>query len=1004
MNSLAFYFAALAGGVMLLGGFLQAQNTAPVPPPPLVKDKSASPAAAIEPSRIIVPSGGVKPLMPPTVSPGASTQGQPDVRVLRPIPPGTLKPNPPPTDAKPPASRLPPVIGALSNPPTVAPAGSPTTPPPPPLPPPPSAASMTKEQALDSLTQDDKLGIEAPRIPTRSDKISVVTSTSASGQFRVHGSDLSLRSRMSSHLDEIAKELRSALKDADASGIPVNVHLSQGVEAIKSTSGGAPPVGIQITEIEGGGFHLQLDIRDVPALKLGGIRSETVRMLLAERILRGHASATPPKGRLLLPDWIFTGTMQTLDFRAAERPTTMFAAIFKSGKIYGIEEIIEASPTEMDSLSRAIYETSCGALVMALIDQPDGGKRFNKFLNSLAVDPRPERELLNEAFPGFAASVSSLNKWWSLQLASLAKRRVADPLNADETMLALEQAITIRYVAKTEEVPKDIKKRPFETPAPLFGAPTPKPKSPPPALDEFVLTVTEKSGEQKSPSNSASKSKVGDADEGDEDASVSKKEGSPWLRYLTFGLMGSNKGKEDSGDDAKKKVEEDQRPLARADMPRETSKEEEGKQEASGTLGFLGRLMSRNSATAVERRKAQEGEAVVTQGKPDNEDRKKDGEKEKQVPEATPVDPPGSDEKGMSGNEKSTTTESEVKPKAEPKAGAKSETSAEPEEEQPNSRGSLLNPLNWFRSGKEPAEEEKEVKEDDKPTPEGKFKKSRDNEEKTKSAFWTGWALSPISLVRWHVAPLAELWAHLGGGWPSQAFLDFLKRKKSGDGEAEDETKKAAEPEKPRPVPAESKKKAESKKEEKTQPKTTNPNARPAAKPVQPADGSPRTTNPAAKPVPIPQVPLVTTTSGDDDLPKLPPGSEWVEIHLEDYKHILQHPDRVKILEKNVQALRALQPQASVLMRPIVNGYLGIVMDLQDGKNKDLDQRLKDLRSYVTLTAQQTKAVRDYIDYYEANKTEQLSGAFEDFLDLPNIIRRELPTREDPIARYLDAI
>jgi hypothetical protein len=258
--------------------------------------------------------------------------------------------------------------------------------------------------------------------------------------------------------------------------------------------------------------------------------------------------------------------------------------------------------------------------------------------------------------------------------------------------------------------------------------------------------------------------------------------------------------------------------------------------------------------------------------------------------------------------------------------------------------------------------------------------------------------------VRWHVAPLAELWAHLGGGWPSQAFLDFLKRKKSGDGEAEDETKKAAEPEKPRPVPAESKKKAESKKEEKTQPKTTNPNARPAAKPVQPADGSPRTTNPVAKPVPIPQVPLVNTTSGDDDLPKLPPGSEWVEIHLEDYKHILQHPDRVKILEKNVQALRALQPQASVLMRPIVNGYLGIVMDLQDGKNKDLDQRLKDLRSYVTLTAQQTKAVRDYIDYYEANETEQLSGAFEDFLDLPNIIRRELPTREDPIARYLDAI
>jgi hypothetical protein len=91
-------------------------------------------------------------------------------------------------------------------------------------------------------------------------------------------------------------------------------------------------------------------------------------------------------------------------------------------------------------------------------------------------------------------------------------------------------------------------------------------------------------------------------------------------------------------------------------------------------------------------------------------------------------------------------------------------------------------------------------------------------------------------------------------------------------------------------------------------------------------------------------------------------------------------------------------------MRPVINGYLSIVIDLQEGKTKDIDKRLKDLRNFVAITAQQTKAVRDYIDYYEANETEQLSGKFDDFLDLPNIIERELPTREDPIARYLDAI
>jgi hypothetical protein len=265
------------------------------------------------------------------------------------------------------------------------------------------------------------------------------------------------------------------------------------------------------------------------------------------------------------------------------------------------------------------------------------------------------------------------------------------------------------------------------------------------------------------------------------------------------------------------------------------------------------------------------------------------------------------------------------------------------------------------------------------------------------------WLPSPIALVNWHVAPLAELWSHFSPWHTTRhAFLDFLKRKKPK--EEEDKAKKAAEPEKPKPAPAPAKKKAEPKAEAKSPPKTTNPNAKPAARPVQPADGSQRTTNPAAKPVPLPKPPPATTTAGDDDLPALPPGSQYVEIHIEDYQHILKRPDRVKILERNATSLRALHQHASILMRPVINGYLTIVLDLQEGKTKDIDKRLKELRGYVTLTAKQTKAVRDYMDYYEANETEQLSGAFDDFLNLRQIIDRELPAREDPIARYLDAI
>lgn len=92
-------------------------------------------------------------------------------------------------------------------------------------------------------------------------------------------------------------------------------------------------------------------------------------------------------------------------------------------------------------------------------------------------------------------------------------------------------------------------------------------------------------------------------------------------------------------------------------------------------------------------------------------------------------------------------------------------------------------------------------------------------------------------------------------------------------------------------------------------------------------------------------------------------------------------------------------------MRPVVIGYLDVMLALQAGKaGAEIDKRLALLREATFTAAQKTKTVRDYLDFYEANETEKLSGKFEDFLNLPTIIQKELQPREDPIARYLDAI
>jgi hypothetical protein len=962
---------------------MQAQQASPVPAPPpqINRDKAAEAAAAIQPP-LPVPAVPAAPKMLPAAPSLPPAAPPPLPPVARPVP-SLPQPSAPPVSVAP-------APAAPDN-------------------------SASKMQALEAATSAPGGAQEVPRVATPAEKMPVTTSTSASGQFRVHGKELSTRSAMSSHLDDIAAELRAVLGDSQPFSQPVVVLLNTGEDARKLPPG-TPPVSIVITEVEaasGGGFHLQMTVNEGPDLKLGDLRRETVRVLLAERIVRGHAQLTKPENRLLLPDWLFNGVLQAMDYRAAARPSTMFAAIFKSGKIYGIEEIIEASPTQMDSLSRAIYDTSCAALVMALADQPNGGTRLNKFLNSLAADPRPERELLSAAFPEFNASASSLNKWWALQMATLAKRGMAEPLGPDESLRALEDAITIRYHAPEKEAPKDIQPRPFVIPAPLNvippDAPKPKPPSPVAATDEppvkAVASASPKKAAAKKSSADAAPEPAPSTDEAAAEETAGDGKSSRWLRYLTFGLAGGKKAEEmpETAEDpaeeepATKKTEK----TAAADMPPETEKtdEEPASDSTAGGSSLFSRLMSRDRLrVAEERQKAADEMARLAEEKAERVE--KAAEEKKAAEEAAK-------DKKTGDKPKPASTDKPQAP-APPPAKAKSDDKPVEEPETKEDKPSKLNPLNWFRGGKKTEEKKPEEKktgdeplvDETKGTSDDKKKKPAETEGEAEAAVLLdlGAPARETSVLEWLSPSLADAWQFLTPAQPRPAFLDFLKRKKD---EKKEEEKPAEPPPPAKPAAAPKKKDSKS-----SPPRSTNPNAKPVARPVKPADGSPRTTNPAAKPLPVPQQPPATaaSTATDDDLGKPPPGMVLVTLPVEEYQHVLKRKDRKEILERNVAALRALQLRTCVLFRPVVTAYLDVMLALQQGKTKDMETRLPSLRQAALAALQNTKAVRDYLDWYEANETGRLSGKFDDFLNLPALIQRELPPREDPISKYLDAI
>jgi len=726
--------------------------------------------------------------------------------------------------------------------------------------------------------------------PTHLNKSQPVASTSTSGQFIVHGNDLTLRSAFSSRCEEVTAEVRRLLRDQQPWVLPIVVLLTTGNAAKKAPR----PVDMVVSQLTHGGFHLQLNVSLRPDLRPTELRAGIIRALLAERILRDQKEITATQRPLLLPDWLFTGIIEALDYRQRARPSALFAAIFKSGKIFGIEEIIEASPVQMDALSKTIYQTSCCALVLALLDQPEGGLRLAKFLNALATDPRPERDLLNQWFPTFAASPASLNKWWSLQLAALASPGMAEPLSPIETLKQLEAALTLRYQARPGEI---------LAPRPLFASlikSVPVASSPPPPTPKPAAKPKPPAPVRVATAPPAAEPKPETATPGPES------------------------------------------------VPEPTTAEEETpKRSLLSRLNPFSRKKIENDeviAAAIEdAARAEAGTPVPTEASPSED---------QAAPPGKPAHVPIKIRPIFGGGEKKPDPQPEL-PTEEPNA-------------EPAKKPSNLNPLNWFRGGKK--DEKKDPRAEEPPV--AKDAAVSPSSPPTTFADWLP-AHRPLIAHAYQVEATPE------AEGKKRFFGLFGKKQPETASEPQPaESKPKREPIRIKPLFGSGKKDPEPTSEEKKE----DPPAAPKSEPPAPAR------RPAKKTPPADNSPVAAS------------------ITIEQYAAIMKSKDRAEIIKPSINALAALQNRAAVLFRPIIADYSQILVELMDGKTKDTDARLRALRSRCEKALAQSRAVRDLLDLHEANETPALSGLFEDYLKLPEIIQKELPERTDPISKYLDAL
>lgn len=280
------------------------------------------------------------------------------------------------------------------------------------------------------------LAEEANLNPTKDNFVS----RSSSRQFIVHGKDSKARGAVCVFCEEVKEDLLSLIRQRDRWRYPVVIQLRGDTTNIRSSS-----IKPSIYKLPGGLYRLQIDAFLGDSFKAESLRDELIRLLLVEIILKSNPDIQALSKGKILPDWLRVGLAEAIEYRKDRESSMLFSAIFKQDKIMSINQIFESDLQDMNSISEAVYRTSCCGLILALLSQQKGPDKLRKYISGLAVHKGSSNDLLEKVFPGTAESKNSMEKWWALKLAELAQPTVTDVLSPLKTETELDNCLKIVF-------------------------------------------------------------------------------------------------------------------------------------------------------------------------------------------------------------------------------------------------------------------------------------------------------------------------------------------------------------------------------------------------------------------------------------------------------------------------------------------------------------------------------------------------------------------------------
>lgn len=274
---------------------------------------------------------------------------------------------------------------------------------------------------------------------------------SQSRMFSVSGGDALRMGAIARLADEIRAKVNQMLHDESAWKYTVSIRLlGQGSDAPTPH-----PIRTRI-RIIGNEPDLQIRVYPGGGINVSRLTHAIISMVLFERALREVPTDALPE-KLSLPPWLATGVQQAILWRSGNVDRRLYRSLFERSEMLSPQEILSVeSPMELDAAGRRIYETSCGVLIMSLLDRPNGAAQLRELVAEAATAEGKPVEIIAAHFIELGISEALLDQWWALELASLSIPRATDALTPLETEERLAEALTVLYYDPETRVPRPV--------------------------------------------------------------------------------------------------------------------------------------------------------------------------------------------------------------------------------------------------------------------------------------------------------------------------------------------------------------------------------------------------------------------------------------------------------------------------------------------------------------------------------------------------------------------